>query len=65
MNIDGLVWRKSTKSSGNGQCFEVAVQHDGSRLVRDSKDRGTGPVLSFSAGEWQAFVDGVKAGEFD
>jgi hypothetical protein len=65
MNVDGLVWRKSTKSSGNGQCFEVAERDDGSRLVRDSKDHGRGPVLAFTAGEWRAFVDGVKAGEFD
>jgi hypothetical protein len=33
-------------------------------LVRDSKDP-TGSVLSFNGDEWDAFVAGVKGGEFD
>ena len=32
--------------------------------VRDAKDRA-GPVLVFSAAEWEAFVVGVRGGEFD
>jgi hypothetical protein len=32
--------------------------------VRDSKDR-TGPVLTFSPAEWEAFTGGVRDGEFD
>jgi uncharacterized protein DUF397 len=32
--------------------------------VRDAKDR-TGPVLQFTAAEWEAFVGGVRGGEFD
>lgn len=32
--------------------------------VRDSKDRD-GPVLVFTGKEWDAFLAGVKAGEFD
>ncbi|WP_433519999.1 DUF397 domain-containing protein [Nonomuraea sp. CA-143628] len=32
--------------------------------VRDSKDRG-GPLLTFTPGEWRAFLGGVKDGEFD
>jgi hypothetical protein len=35
----------------------------GDVLVRDSKDPG-GPVLRFSRLEWQAFLDGVRSGEF-
>jgi hypothetical protein len=31
-------------------------------LVRQSAG---GPVLSFTVAEWQAFLDGVAAGEFD
>ena len=32
--------------------------------VRDSKDRN-GPVLMFTPFEWEAFVGGVRDGEFD
>jgi hypothetical protein len=44
-------------------CVEVGVK-DGRIRVRDSKQRG-GAELTFNAGEWDAFVRGVKAGEFD
>jgi Domain of unknown function (DUF397) len=56
-------WRKSTLSTTNG-CVEVAVVGD--RIaVRDSKDQGQGPVLEFTAVEWDAFLGGVRGGEFD
>ena len=59
----GVVWRKSTLSTTNG-CVEVAVVGD--RIaVRDSKQEGRGPVLEFTAVEWEAFVGGVRGGEFD
>ena len=29
------------------------------------KDTKTGQVLMFSPGEWEAFIKGVKGGEFD
>ncbi|MEH0932886.1 DUF397 domain-containing protein [Micromonospora sp. NPDC007208] len=50
-------WRTSTRSSGNGNCVEVATV-DGQVAVRDSKDR-SGPVLAFGAVAWRAFVLGV------
>ncbi|WP_433224752.1 DUF397 domain-containing protein [Microtetraspora malaysiensis] len=37
---------------------------DGNVGVRDSKDKG-GPVLVFTPAEWDAFIRGVNAGEFD
>lgn len=61
----GLVWHKSSFSNNNAdECVEVADLADGGRLVRDSKNP-TGPRLAFTAGEWDAFVKGVRAGEFD
>jgi hypothetical protein len=56
-------WRKSTLSTTNG-CVEVAVTGD-RVAVRDSKQQGRGPVLEFTAVEWEAFVLGVRGGEFD
>jgi len=57
------VWRKATKSGNNGACVEVRDRGD--RVdVRDSKNP-TGPILSFTPSEWDAFLDGAKKGEFD
>jgi hypothetical protein len=58
-------WRKSSWSSGGDNCVEVAFAPDGSVGVRDSKDKGHGPVLDFTDAEWRAFVRGVKGHEFD
>lgn len=38
---------------------------EGGFLVRDTKDHGTGPVLSFTRGEWAAFLKGVRLDEFE
>ena len=59
-----LVWRKSSKSGNDGACVEVANLPNGGRAVRDSKDP-SGPVLTFTRREWEAFVGGAKDGEFD
>jgi len=55
-----LRWRKSSHSSNQGNCVEVAAVPDGGRAVRDSKNRG-GPVLTFTHDAWAAFVSRVKA----
>jgi hypothetical protein len=58
-----VTWRKSSHSGGNGGgCIEVGTQTGGSRvLVRDTKNR-TGPVLAFTARNWQRFTAQLKAG---
>ena len=38
---------------------------DGTIGVRDTKQHGEGPILVFHPGEWDAFIGGVRAGEFD
>ena len=59
---DGATWRKSTYSNGSGgNCVEVADLPNG-RAVRDSK-RPEGPILVFASEGWQAFVQGIQAGE--
>lgn len=57
-------FRKSSLSDNSGNCVEVAPTRGGGRAVRDSKDQA-GPVLFFTPGEWDAFVGGVRNGEFD
>ncbi|TKK84588.1 DUF397 domain-containing protein [Herbidospora galbida] len=66
MSFDGAVWRKAQKSADNGgECVKVARATVGNAVgVRDSKDEN-GPVLVFTPSEWDAFVHGVKGGEFD
>ena len=55
-------WHKASFSA-SGNCVEVLVRSEGVR-VRNTRDR-SGPELSFTAAEWRAFVQGVRAGEFD
>lgn len=59
-----LRWRKSTASAGGGECVEVAFAGSNGIFVRHSREPD-GPVLRFTETEWQAFVTGVRAGEFD
>jgi hypothetical protein len=61
-DFSNATWRKSTHSANNG-CVEVAFV-DGQVAIRDSKDR-TGPMLVFTAPEWEAFIAGARDGEFD
>jgi hypothetical protein len=44
---------------------EVRELADGSRQVRDTKDHGQGPILTFTRAEWEAFLNGCRGGEFD
>jgi hypothetical protein len=60
----GPVWVKSSLSFANGNCVEVSDQPEGAIGVRNSRDR-EGPVLHFTPDEWQAFLGGVRNGEFD
>ncbi len=52
-------WRKSSYSTSQDECVEVATLPDGGRAVRDSKNPD-GPVLRFTAEEWRAFLARAK-----
>jgi Domain of unknown function (DUF397) len=59
-----VAWMKSSFSGSAqaGECVEAA-ERDGNWLLRDSKNPD-GPVLTFTPAERDAFIKGVKAGEF-
>jgi hypothetical protein len=54
-------WRKSSYSGGaDSDCVEVAGR-PGAILVRDTKQRGDGPVHRFTSAEWRAFTTSIGA----
>jgi hypothetical protein len=61
---DSGTWIKSSLSTYNGNCVEVAGLTSDTIRVRDSKNP-RGGVLNFTQAEWDAFVGGVMNGEFD
>jgi hypothetical protein len=61
--VNGHFVRASTCVNGN--CVEVAALPGGLIGIRDSKASiDTAPVLCFDRAEWEAFLEGVTAGEF-
>jgi hypothetical protein len=56
-DLSNAEWRKSSYSSGQGECVEVAAL-PGAVAARDSKEPD-GPVLLFAPDEWRAFISGV------
>ncbi|WP_406138014.1 DUF397 domain-containing protein [Streptomyces sp. NBC_01089] len=49
---------KSSYSSGNGECVEVALNVPNTVAVRDSKDTA-GPVIRLAPAAWDAFRSGL------
>ena len=61
-DVDADGWHKS-RASAASNCVEVRFA--GERvLVRNTKNR-QGALLTFTHGEWHAFLTGVRLGEFD
>jgi hypothetical protein len=57
-------WRKSVRSSAQGNCVETARLTSHEVAVRNSR-HPEGPALIFSDAEVRAFLEGVKDGDFD
>jgi predicted secreted Zn-dependent protease len=56
-----LTWQKSSYSM-SGDCIETS-RHGPYLLIRDTDNPDK--ILYVTANSWQAFLQGVKAGEFD
>lgn len=63
-SVSGAKWIKSSLSYSNSNCVEVADLPGGQIGVRHSKHPAAA-VLAFTPGEWDAFLGGVRNGEFD
>ncbi|MFC9856273.1 MULTISPECIES: DUF397 domain-containing protein [unclassified Streptomyces] len=63
--ITGVTWVKSSLSDGiGGNCVEIARLTEGHVALRNSRDT-SGPALVYTSGEWNAFLQSAKDGEFD
>jgi phosphoribosylamine--glycine ligase len=61
---DDVEWLRSSAAGDDESSVEVALLPDGAVALRDGSDP-LGQVHVYTAAEWDAFVKGVHAGEFD
>lgn len=61
-DLSRAAWRKSSHSTEQGTCVEVALNLADVAAVRDSKNP-QGAALSFSADHFATFVARIKTGE--
>lgn len=60
--LRAAAWRKSSHSNPSGNCVEAAPLGD--RVAVRNSRFPDGHVLVFTGAEWNAFVRGVKDGDF-
>ena len=63
LELEDVQWRKSARSSAQGNCVEVAKLPGGVFAMRNSR-HPEGPALIFTHNEFEAFVEGAKDGDF-
>ncbi|MFI5537782.1 DUF397 domain-containing protein [Nocardia sp. NPDC051900] len=63
-SLSDATWFKSSYSSAERDCVEVAFLREGSVSVRDSKNPA-GPVLVFTPSVWDSFTGCIIEGGLD
>lgn len=63
LDISDVTWLGAPDSDPNNR-VEIAYLPEGAVAMRNSADPD-GPVLRYTAAEWEAFVLGARDGEFD
>ncbi len=65
--LPGVAWHISARSGNTGgNCVEAGPVNDGSERVAVRHSRfPDGVAILYTRAEWEAFVGGVKDGEFD
>ncbi|WP_181721985.1 DUF397 domain-containing protein [Nocardia gipuzkoensis] len=61
-SLSDVTWFKSSYSSAEKDCVEVAFLGEGSVGVRDSKNPA-GPALVFTPSEWDSFTSWIARGD--
>jgi Domain of unknown function (DUF397) len=62
-DVTSLRWRKSSHSGSGNNCVEFASMAT-AVAVRDSKNPDGGHLV-FGAHAWEAFITGIKRGEYE
>lgn len=57
-------WRRTTREDGTPAMLEIGFAANGLVALRKA-DEPDGTILIYTPQEWEAFVAGVKDGEFD
>ena len=64
VQLEGVTLQKSGRSNPSGNCVECAALPDGSVAMRNSRDP-EGAALIYTPAEIEAFLGGVRDGDFD
>jgi hypothetical protein len=64
MDLPDVTWVKSSHSSSQGNCVELAKLSGGRIAMRNSRFPG-GPTLIYTTSEFATLVNGAKRGEYD
>lgn len=63
--LNSVSWQKSRWSNPSANCVEVAKLPDGLGVAVRNSRHPDGPALVYTLAEIEAFIRGVKDGEFD